>query len=247
MLLPQLEASPMSHKATHYQNRLLQRLPESELANFRHCLEPVALNKGMQIARANRVVDYVYFFETGIASIVAQSPEGHQSEAGLFGREGFGPTSPALGVDHSSFDIFVQVPGDGFRLPLAAFHELVATSPAVVQKFRFFCHVMSVQTNFTGLSNAVHMVDERLARWLLMCHDRTDSDEIALTHEFLSLMLAVRRPSVTTALHILEGNRFIYANRGHVTIRDRSKLEEFAVDTYGAPEAEYEGLLGKMR
>lgn len=103
-----------------------------------------------------------------------------------------------------------------------------------------------MQTSYTALSNAVHPVDERLARWLLMCHDRVDGDELALTHEFLSLMLAVRRPSVTTALHVLEGNRFITAERGYITIRDRRRLEEFAGDAYGRPEAEYKRLIGPM-
>jgi CRP-like cAMP-binding protein len=109
-----------------------------------------------------------------------------------------------------------------------------------------FAQVQGVQTAFTALSNAVHPINERLARWLLMCHDRHDSDEIPLTHEFLSLMLAVRRPSVTTALHVLEGNRFIRAERGHVTIRNRTALEEFAGDGYGKPEAEYRRLIGPM-
>jgi hypothetical protein len=109
---------------------------------------------------------------------------------------------------------------------------------------RNFCYLVGVQAAYTALSNAVHQVDERLARWLLMCHDRTATDEISLTHEFLSLMLAVRRPSVTTAIHMLEGNRFISAERGFITIRDREGLEEFAADAYGGPEREYETILG---
>jgi len=101
----------------------------------------------------------------------------------------------------------------------------------------------SVQLAYTAISNALHDVNERLARWLLMCHDRVSGNEIALTHEFISLMLAVRRPSVTTSLHILEGNRFITAERGSITIRNRAALEEFAHDAYGKPEEEYRRLM----
>ncbi|MFE1602636.1 Crp/Fnr family transcriptional regulator [Methylobacterium sp. ID0610] len=109
-----------------------------------------------------------------------------------------------------------------------------------------FVQVRGLQTNFTALSNAVHPIDERLARRLLMCHDRSPTNEMALTHDFLSLMLAVRRPSVTTALHVLEGNGFIRTERGHITIRDRRGLEEFAQDAYGRPEAEYRRLIGPL-
>ncbi len=103
------------------------------------------------------------------------------------------------------------------------------------------------QIAYTALSNAVHPIDERLARWLLMCHDRSDSDDLALTHEYMSIMLTVRRPSVTSSLHVLEGNGFIRSERGYVTIRNRKALEEFAGDAYGKPEAVYRRLIGPMR
>ena len=119
-------------------------------------------------------------------------------------------------------------------------------SQALHEMLLRFAYVTTVQASFTLLSNAVHQVDERLARWLLMCHDRLESDDIRLTHEFMSLMLAVRRPSVTNALHTLEGNGFIELTRGYVFIRNRRALEEFAGDAYGKPEAEYNRLLGSL-
>lgn len=101
----------------------------------------------------------------------------------------------------------------------------------------------SVQLAHTAVSNAVHDVDERLARWLLMCHDRVPANEIGITHESISIMLSVRRATVTTSLHTLESNGFIRAQRGMITIRNRSALEEFAHDAYGRPEAEYRRLM----
>ncbi|MET3583985.1 CRP-like cAMP-binding protein [Pseudorhizobium tarimense] len=97
----------------------------------------------------------------------------------------------------------------------------------------------AVQLAYTVASNAIHSVPVRLARWLLMCHDRVQANEIALTHEFLSLTLAVRRPSVTTSLHELEGNGFIRGGRGNIVIRNRAGLEALAHDAYGKPEAEH--------
>lgn len=231
----------------HYFNKLLQRLPKAELQHLSQFLEPVALDAGEQLAEADRPIEYVYFPESGVASIVSRTPEGHEAEAGLFGREGFGPVAPALGVDSAPLNVFVQIAGDGHRLHIEAFREHMAASPGLAQMLRSFAHVMSVQIACTALSNAVHQVDARLARLLLMCHDRGTGDEIVLTHEGLSLILAVRRPSVTTALHILEGHHFITAQRGHITIRNRDKLEEYAADTYGQPESEYRRLLGPMR
>ncbi|RYF03393.1 MAG: helix-turn-helix domain-containing protein, partial [Oxalobacteraceae bacterium] len=105
----------------------------------------------------------------------------------------------------------------------------------------------ATQTTYTALSNAVHTIEERLARWLLMSHDRQDENAIPLTHEFMALMLGVRRPSVTIALHSLEGLGLIKANRGVVTIKQRAELEEFACASYGVPEMEYERLIGPLR
>jgi len=104
----------------------------------------------------------------------------------------------------------------------------------------------AVQLAYTAVSNAAHDVNERLARWILMCHDRVSGDELHLTHEFISLMLSVRRPSVTTSLHVLEGNGFIRAERGLITVRKRAALEDFARDAYGKPEEEYKRLMADL-
>ena len=125
--------------------------------------------------------------------------------------------------------------GSGHRIPCAAILAASDASATLRDVLLRFAQVLMVQTTYSVLANAVHHVDERLARWLLMCHDRSDSDDLALTHVFMALMLSVRRPSVTTALHVLEGNGFIRSDRGYVTIRDRVALEAFAGDCYGKP------------
>ena len=200
----------------------------------------------MTLSEADAEIEWVYFPESGLGSIVAISPEGQEIEAGLYGHDGFGPVAVLLGADRSPHRSVIQLAGDGHRISPSALVAAANRSSTLRDLLLRFVQVLNTQTSFTALSNAVHQIDERLARWLLMSHDRHTSDEIPLTHEFLSLMLAVRRPSVTSSLHVLEGNGFIQAERGWITIRNRRALEEFAADAYGKPEAEYRRLIGPM-
>ena len=232
---------------TDIRNYLLGLASEEAFAALAPHLEPFEAKQGMDLFERNVPLDKVYFLDHGIGSIVSSSPEDQLAESGLFGRDGFSPTCLLLGSNESPFHCLVQVGGAGHCIDAAKFQKIVEAHPDFNRLLLKFVQAQSVQTSFTALSNAVHQIDERLARWLLMCHDRIDGDEIYLTHEFLSIMLAVRRPSVTTALHVLEGNRFIHSERGCVTIRNRAALEEFARDAYGRPEAEYERLLRPLK
>ena len=227
-------------------NVLLRCLRPEDFALLDPHLEPVALPKDEVLSEPDRPSEHAVFMARGVGSIVPVSPERQMVEAGLFGRDGFWPTSLAQGVDRSPYRCVVQVPGDGHRVAVGALRDAMAASRALHDLLLRFAHTLAVQVSYTALSNAVHPIDERLARWLLMCHDRTGR-EMSLTHEYLSVMLAVRRPSVTTSLHVLEGNGFIRAERGIITMRDRPALEAFAADAYGRPEAEYERLIGPLR
>ncbi|WP_161792442.1 Crp/Fnr family transcriptional regulator [Croceibacterium mercuriale] len=191
--------------------------------------------------------DRVWFPESGLGSIITSSPDGLRSENGLFGRDGFAPVSIIMGSDRSPHMAIVQVASECQVMPAAALLEAISASASLRAILLLYAQTLSVQTSYTGLSNAVHLVEERLARWLLMSQDRLDGTEVPLTHEYLSIMLSVRRPSITSALHGLEGNRLIRAERGCIIIRDRAGLEEFARDLYGVPEAEYERLIGPLR
>lgn len=228
------------------QNHLLNAIPDEDFLALHDHLEPLDLPKTFSLVKTGEPIDHVYFLESGIGSIVYRTPEGQSAETGIFGREGFAPTTAAAGIDRSPCDVFMQVGGSGFRIESQLFRAVIEHSPAIRRIVLLYTYLLSVQTAYTALSNAVHHVDERLARWLLMCHDRWDGDEMPITHEFVSTMLAVRRPSVTTALHVLEGNQLIRSERGLVIIRDRAALQEFAADAYGAPEAEYRRLLGAV-
>lgn len=232
---------------TVLRNRLLGALPPADLARLTPHLEARELPLGALLYPADHPIEEAWFIEEGLGSLVTQSPGGLSAESGLFGREGIAPTGLALGADRTTSEGTVQMAGRGYRIAAGALLAAMEESRPLRDLLLRFAHALWVQTSYTALSNAVHAVDQRLARWLLMCHDRVDGNELGVTHDFLAVMLAVRRPSVTNALHVLEGKGLIRSTRGCVTIRNRAALEAFAGDAYGPPEREYERLIGPFR
>ncbi len=235
-----------SPQTSNFKNRLLRLLPDTELSLFSSSLERIELPKDFLLAPAGGSIEHVYFLESGLASIVSVSAEGQKAEAGMLGRDGFAPTPPSVGSAKSLHEVLIQSPGWGHRLDIATFGHALAKSRPFADLLAKSVHVLATQVSYTALSNAVHQVDERLARWLLMAQDRVGGSELAITHEYIALMLAVRRPSVTTALHVLEGNGFIRSERGLIVIRNREAMKDYARDAYGRPEEEYRELLGEM-
>ncbi|NLR97190.1 Crp/Fnr family transcriptional regulator [Rhizobium sp. P38BS-XIX] len=227
-------------------NKLLSILPVEDYATIVPDLEHVQLRMGAAIAMEGSPIDYVYFLTSGIGSLLTHTPEGRTAEAGVFGPEGYVPTSAIAGVEISSYDVLIQSEAEADRMSYHRFRQHMLESKNFSKLMIRSIEAFSIQLAYNAISNALHDVTERLARWLLMCHDRVPGHEITLTHEFLSTMLAVRRPSVTTSLHVLEGNGYIRAERGRITIRNRSALEEFAHDAYGKPEREYDRLFQNL-
>lgn len=227
-----------------FRNSLLRRLPQASLGRFAAQLERIELPRACQLSSPHQPMEHAYFFESGIASVVVRSPEGQHSEIGIIGRDGMCPSSAILDIDTDPFSILMQMHGEAYRIPVAALKAVLSEDREVQKLLSRYSQALAVQQAYTALSNAAHHIDERLARWILMCHDRVEGADISLTHEFLSVMLAVRRPSVTTALHVLEGKKLIYSGRGVVSVRDRTGLEAFARDAYGECEKEYERLIG---
>ncbi len=202
--------------------------------------------QSLNLVEPNTSIRDVFFIEEGVASVVVSSPEGQVTEAGVIGCEGFVTPAVVLGSDRVPTSIGIQLAGSAHRIDRMTLLEALRRSASLRDVLVRFAQILMVQTTYTALTNAVHQIDERLARWLLMCHDCVSSDDLHLTHEFMSIMLSVRRPSVTNALHVLEGNGYIKADRGYVTIVNRAGLEEFAGDAYGQPEAEYRRLIGPL-
>ncbi|PYE84631.1 Crp/Fnr family transcriptional regulator [Pseudoroseicyclus aestuarii] len=227
-----------------FENRLLARLPEVQESGIAAALEPVDLPQGTIIESPFEPITHVYFLESGVGSVITRA-DGQQAETGLFGREGMSGCNIVLGDDRSPHLTTVQVPGRGYRVEAAVIREALA-GPALRGMLLSFAQCMWIQASYTALANARLKIEARLSRWLLMCHDRVDGDEIALTHDFLSIMLGVRRAGVTVALHVLEGEQLIRASRGVIRIVDREGLRKRAGGFYGVAEQEYERLLRRV-
>lgn len=225
-------------------NRLLAALQPADLDALLPGLEPVELKVKTSLSEAGVPSPYVHFMGAGVASILLGPERTTGVEVGIVGREGLIGLEIVLGAGQSPHQSFIQVEGHGWRLPASELTDAMATRPDLRAVLLRFAHCFSVQVSSTAYANADFTVEERLARWLLLCSDRLDSDDIYLTHEFLSLMLGVRRPGVTVATHVLEGKGMIRAKRSLIRILDRGKLEEAAGSSYGMAEAEYVRLLG---
>jgi CRP-like cAMP-binding protein len=234
-----------TRKVKRYRNKLLARLTEGEQRILVPALVPVELPVRHPIESSGKTVRYVYFPEDGIISVVAQAARnGIRIEAGIIGYEGMTGSTILLNDGRAPYEAYVQVPGIGFRIPSAAFHSALAQSQTLRERFLRFAQTFSIQIAHTALANGRAKIDQRLARWLLMAHDRLTSDGIPLTHEFLALMLGVRRAGVTRALHKLRERSLIRMLPGVVVILHRANLEDYAEGYYGVPEGEYRRLMG---
>ena len=149
-----------------------------------------------------------------------------------------------LGNHRSPHATYIQAPGMGQCIPASELRQAIQASVSLRDSLLKFVQAFGVQTTHTAICNAQSKIDERLARWLLMAQDRIQGDTLPLTHEFLSLMLAVRRPGVTEALKALRQRGLISYRRGEITINDRKGMARVAGETYGTPESEYRRLIG---
>lgn len=231
---------------TTIRNRLLAYLNPGDFELLRPHLEPVVLDRDYVLVKPNTQITDIYFIEYGMVSVVAEKADGRSIEVGVYGRDGMGATTVLLGSDRSPHHQYMQIGGSGFRVPTDVFLELVEKSPTLRNMMLRFVHVFMTQTAQSALVNGSSVIEERLARWVLMCQDRLDAMEFPITHDFLSMMLGVRRSSVTDAIHILEGDLLIRARRGNIEILDRDRLVRAAGASYGVPEAEYIRLIGPM-
>ena len=230
-----------------YQNRLLNRLSADDLALLRPHLQPVDLPVGLVVIEPDQPITHAVFPEAGLCSVIASLQERSRVEIGLFGREGLVGTMLALGSNRVPHQTFMQVSGTGLRIEAEALTRAIEASPSLRLLLLRYTLTFLIQIAQTALANASAPAEERLARWLAMYHDRQDGDDLSVTHEFLSMMLGVRRPTVTVALQMLEGAGLVRAQRGRVRVLDRRGLIEAAGPAYGPAEAEYERLIGPLR
>lgn len=217
----------------------------ADFALIREALEPVSLEFKMPLELPGAPIEFVYFVEEGLLSVISRFETSRDVEVGVVGREGMSGTPLVLNDRRATYATNVQIAGYALRLPGAVLREALLASRRLHDYLLLFARAAEIQTASTASANGRARLEERLARWLLMTHDRISGDRLDVTHELLATMLACRRPGVTVTLHLLEGKGLIRSNRGHVIILDREGLVHAANGSYGLAENEYIRLMGQ--
>jgi CRP-like cAMP-binding protein len=225
-------------------NHVLSRLSTADSDLIEPHLEPVEMPRLFPIENPNKPITYIYFPLDGIVSVVANGPRDQVIEVGIIGRDGVSGHPVIMGNDRSPNSVFMQVAGRGLRIEAEHLRALMLKSLSLHRSLLAFVQAFGAQASHTALANGRGTLDVRLARWLLMAHDRTDGERLPLTHELLSIMLGVQRPGVTLALQKMEVAGHIETQRSVIAIRDRAGLKKAAKGFYGVPEAEQERLTG---
>lgn len=244
MLLPERWRDAVNSPDNGSRNRLLAVLSAADRALLQPSVEMVDLEARQVLEAPNDPIQHIYFVESGLVSIVATTQPNHRIEVAMVGYEGMTGLGIVLGDDRSANETLVQSAGSARRIPSDALRKVMGESRSLSAMLLRYVHVSMVQGAQTALANGRGKLDERLARWLLMWHDRIWHDDLVITHEFLALLLGVRRPGVTDTLHELEGKGLIRSSRSLIRILDRDGLHRAANGFYGIPEAKYDRLIG---
>ncbi|MCU1326786.1 MAG: hypothetical protein JWN34_2156 [Bryobacterales bacterium] len=235
----------MATPQSEIKNSFLRALSPSDYKLLAEYLVPVALPRRMNLIVENHVIERVFFPESGLASIVALTPDREMIEVGVFGFEGLSDFVLDPGKDQIPLRTFMQIDGAGWQvetIPYANAMQASATLRAAITRYEQY---RAMQFAYSCLASGSFSIIERLSRWLLMCQDRV-GDDIRITHDYLATMLAVRRAGVTEAVQFLEGEYLIKASRGAIRVINREGLIVSAAGSFGQPEALYVRLIGPM-
>lgn len=227
-------------------NRLLAALPACDLEMLGSSLHRVDLDARQVLESPGRPIVDVHFVQSGLVSVVGTTRPDHRIEVGMVGHEGMTGLGVVLGDDRAANETLVQSAGSALRISADELRAAMKRSASLTAVLLRYVHVFLLQGSQTALANGRGRLDERLARWLLMWHDRLNTDELVITHEFLALLLGVRRQGVTETLHTLEGTGLIRASRNLIKVVDRDGLQRAANGFYGIPEAEYDRSIGSL-
>ncbi|MBV9181237.1 MAG: Crp/Fnr family transcriptional regulator, partial [Acidobacteria bacterium] len=203
---------------------MLLAMQEDEFRKLRPLLEPLTLTRYQLLYEQSGKIEFAYFPNEGMVSLVFVASDGRSVEVGICGRDGVVGVPLAFGFDDAPTRAIVQVPGNGFRVPSALFIETLEECPSLRRLIERYIFTQQLQVAQTAVCNRLHDMAQRLARWLLMCQDTVDSGLLPLTHEFLAQMLGSGRPTVTIAAGVLERAGLIESTRGSVKIVNRKRL-----------------------
>jgi CRP-like cAMP-binding protein len=224
-------------------NKILLSISDRDYGLLRPHLEYVSLPNHLVIHEAGGKLEFAYFPNRGLISLVVVMKNGKTAEAGIVGNEGFTGTMAAVGLSRSTLQAVVQITGDGFRVEAGALQNTLASAPHLQFILSRYAAIRGMQVAQTAACNRLHGIEQRLARWLLMTQDRVDSRSLPITHDFLATMLGTDRPTVSLAAAVLQRKKLIEYPRGAVKIVNRKKLEDSACECY-AVIRRYDGELG---
>lgn len=234
---------PRINDQSQSRNHLLASLPAAEFSRLRASLDHIELPVREIISPPGVVITHAYFPENGLVSLVQPLSDGSAVEVGLIGREGFVGSVLMLGAQSSPSEANVQLKGSAARITTKALREALPRNKQLNALLLAYTHALLIQVTQTAVCNNRHNLQERLARWLLSAQDRAESDELALSHEFLSMMLGRRRAGVTVALGLMRKAGLIENSHGRIRIIDRRGLEKAACECYRVVRDEYKRLL----
>ena len=215
-------------------NRILLALPDKEYRSIRKGLEFIDLPHHRSLYEPNQKIEYVYFPNSGLISLVVVMDDGKTVEVGVLGREGFAGVPSIFGLWRSPIREIVQISGEGFRMSAQKLRQSLLSSPVLFETMGRYSMVLGMQISQTAACNRLHDIEYRLARWLLMAQDRVDTGVVAMTHDFLATMLGTDRPSVSLAAAGLQRKGIIDYTRGAVKILNRKALEAAACECFSA-------------
>ena len=224
-------------------NKILLSISASDYNSLRPHLEYVDLPNHLVLHEAGARLEFAYFPNRGLISLVVVMKDGETAEAGVVGNEGFIGTPAVVGLGRGPLRAVVQVTGDGFRVKAGALQNTLGSTPHLQLMLNRYAVIRGMQVAQTAACNRLHDIKQRLARWLLMTQDRVDSGALPITHDFLATMLGTDRPSVSLAAGVLQKKGLIEYTRGAVKIVNRKKLENSACECYGVIR-HYDGDLG---
>ncbi len=224
-------------------NKILLSISDGDYSSLRPHLEYVGLPNHLVLHEAGGKLEFAYFPNRGLISLVVVIKDGKTADAGIVGNEGCTGTLAAVGLSRSTLRAVVQITGDGFRVEVGALQNTLKSAPNLQLILSRYAGIRSMQVAQTAACNRLHDIKRRLARWLLMTQDRVDSGTLPITHDFLATMLGTDRPSVSLAAGVLQKKGLIEYTRGAVKIVNRKKLEDFACECYGVIR-QYDGELG---
>lgn len=233
---------PEDHVDGAMRNHLLAALSQGDRALLDPHIVLIDLPLRKQLEGRNKRIDHVYFIESGIASVVANGIGDKSLEVGIVGREGMTGVAVVMATSQSPHETYMQSAGSAWRIGAKNLRDLLAESATLHELLLKYGYGFLIQATYTAYVNGRCKMEDRLARWLLMAHDRADGDDLSLTHEFLAVTLGVRRPGITAAMHAFQDRGLVRTKRGVISILNCAKLEDASHGAYGEPELELRRL-----